>query len=97
MILELEPKRSGPLDLRAHTWGIIRGRQKLLVDPDGNVARFDLTGDPDERAPHTGGNAALAEALTRARAELARGARAGSRVELDEETREALRELGYAP
>lgn len=101
LILELQAKREGSMDLRSHAAAIVRGERKVLVGPDGQITSYDLARDPAEQAPRVGGtsqeDARLVDALRRARAQLAEEASGAERHELDEETREALRELGYAP
>jgi arylsulfatase A-like enzyme len=99
VILELAEKGSDSDD-RGHATGIIRETSKVLVDPTGRVAFYDLALDPHESHPGdplgSPTATALADALGRARAELAQ--RANKRAEgvpLEESEKQHLRELGY--
>lgn len=100
VLLELAP-RGGAKDRREHAFGIVRGSQKLLVEPSGEAAIYDLASDPGEQAPRAARDSAagraLLEALALRRAELV--GRAGPGAEpavLDAKTRRRLRALGYA-
>jgi arylsulfatase A-like enzyme len=83
-------------------WSLDDGGWKLRVERFGRgapsqVALFDVRGDPHERAPRSepGRLRAMQAALETRRAS---GARAPARsIELEAETREELRALGYAP
>jgi arylsulfatase A-like enzyme len=99
ILLELA-HRGGPSEVRQHAWGLIRGSQKLLIDPDENAWVYDLASDPDERSPraandHEEGPDLLA-ALEQLRGELTTRAGEGtSPAHLDAATRARLRALGY--
>jgi arylsulfatase A-like enzyme len=100
ILFELAPK-SGPKDVRRHAWGMIRGSSKLLVDPDGGSAVYDLRRDPGETSPEAGSDSntttELLAALEERRAQLSLRMGAGSEPALvDDATREQLRALGYA-
>lgn len=102
VIGEIEPYGE-QMDLRKHTQAIVRGSQKLLINPHGNTFLFDVQADPGEMAPLDGASVAAADrmlhALEQRRAELqTRGVAvaAGARP-IDDATREQLRGLGYHP
>jgi len=81
-------------------WAFVEDRYKVVVVADG-TSLFDLVADPDEQHDLAGGEPDRAEQLLAdaagVRAALAAGAgrTPGSEEELDEETLEHLRSLGY--
>ena len=80
---------------------MIRGSSKLLVDPDGGSAVYDLRRDPGETSPEAGSDSSttteLLAALEERRAQLSLRMGAGSEPALvDDATRAQLRALGYA-
>jgi arylsulfatase A-like enzyme len=97
VVLELRDKGEAT-DTRGHHLALVRGRTKLLVDPDGRRVVYDLDLDPGETSPSgdTDAAAALARALDRTRDELAQRAAPGiEQVPLAEDEKQRLRELGY--
>jgi len=78
------------------------GAHKLVVRSDGTETLYDLTHDPDERAPLSAGEGAAAAAPLRATlgtwlASLPKTGdlQAGNHVEVDADTLRSLRALGY--
>jgi arylsulfatase A-like enzyme len=98
VVLQL-PRNSFEWDLRAHKDGLVRGREKLLVDPDGTSELYDLGKDPAEKTPAgPPAGAALQAALERANSSFAaRQQPEAEKVVVDEATKEKLRALGYHP
>ena len=96
VILQL-PRGHFEEDLREHTEGLVRGTDKLLVDPGGAATLFDLGTDPGERVPQAPpATAALSAALATANAALATRQQAQAETApVDEATKEKLRALGY--
>lgn len=98
IVLELPPTGS-KMDLRLHHDGLVRERQKLLVERKGETRLFDLEKDPEERAPIASDQTLrgqLHEALTQHLAALAARANPTRETQpLDEATKEKLRALGY--
>jgi arylsulfatase A-like enzyme len=103
VLLELEKKVPPRFENRAHTRGLVRGSDKLLVERVAERSEFyDLGADPGEtqRDPpgSSGRSAALRHALGELRAHLdERAAAAQTPKPLDEKSRERLKALGYAP
>ena len=96
IILQL-PRNNAPADARDHREGLVRGTDKLLVEPDGSARVYDLANDPGELAgkppPAT---AALSLGLEQANAALAaRERHEVGTAPLDDATKEKLRALGY--
>ena len=94
-LLEFEPIFPDAASRRRHARGIVRGRSKLLVAPDGDATTYDLATDPGEQRG-TDVNGVLAEALSAAEARL--GARAGGSApvgRIDDALAQRLRALGY--
>lgn len=77
-------------------YGWIDGDEKFLVASDGTVEVFDLASDPGEQHPITPTPEKAAAALARARSWWADNPPRNTAVEVDEETMEGLRALGYA-
>jgi len=99
VLLELPHKGKEYFDIRAHQTGLVRGDAKLVVTPAGETALYDLGADPGESDPDTGPAARkLREELEATRAALRdRAGHAGAAdFELDPQSREELRALGYA-
>jgi arylsulfatase A-like enzyme len=101
VIAEIEPHGESP-DMRKHSLAIVRGSRKLLVDPRGDTALFDLYSDPGETTPLGAANADLAarmlSALAQRRSELkTRAAESRDVRPIDDATKEQLRGLGYRP
>ena len=99
VILEL-PRSGSDYDLRRQTEGLIRGRTKLLIGPDGNDKVYDLRTDPGELTPNPpqldGAAPPLVEALHRATTDQAKRAVASAAPQpLADSTKEHLRALGY--
>lgn len=100
IVSELFPS-GGSVDLRRHQSALVRDSLKLLVAPNGRLELYDLEEDPEEMKPNPADLAdrseTLAGALADTRAELAdRALPAAERGEVDEETKERLRALGYS-
>lgn len=97
VVLQL-PKNSSAFDLRAHQGGLVRDREKLLVDIEGIGRRFDLAADPAEQHPIAlPDDAPLRTAYESATEDLAaRQQPAEQKATIDEATKEKLRALGYA-
>jgi len=97
VILEFEPIFADSADLREHTRGLVRGRTKLLVAPDGRAMTYDLARDPHEQhGDPTDASAATAVALAAAEDRLA--ARAGGSApteRIDDALAQRLKALGY--
>jgi arylsulfatase A-like enzyme len=101
VIAEIEPHGEAG-DMRKHSQAIVRGSRKLLVDPRGDTALFDLYSDPGETTPLGGASADLASrmlsALAQRHGELkTRAAASGNIRPIDAATKEQLRGLGYRP
>jgi len=101
-VVELPPM-GARMDLRVHAEGEVDGTKKILVRRESNVfvgvdEAYDLAADPGEKTPLPASEAAaLTQALQARRAELAERARGSeSRAELDDDTRDRLKALGYA-
>ena len=91
-------RKSGSLDAHKRSFGVgLDGRYKLIIDSSGQEEIYDLLEDPMELAPLTALDPEVAARLRAvARAGAAQEQGEGSGVgELDEETKAALRELGY--
>jgi arylsulfatase A-like enzyme len=100
ILLELA-HRGGAQEVRQHSFGLVRDRQKLLVDAAGDAWVYDLDADPAERAPEAAESSdrgrRLLATLAALRADLAgRTGASPARVDLDDDTRRRLRALGYA-
>jgi arylsulfatase A-like enzyme len=98
IVLQL-PRKNLDIDLRLHRDGLVRGAQKVLVDPAGSNALFDLAADPGEDHPQEPpAGDALQAALDAANVALAsRQQPEAQKVVVDEATKEKLRALGYHP
>jgi arylsulfatase A-like enzyme len=98
VVLQL-PRAKSDWDLRRHTDGLVRGEQKLLVDPLGVTELYDLAADAGEQHPQgPPAGATLHAALDAANAGLAaRQQPQEETVVVDEATKEKLRALGYHP
>ncbi len=101
MILQLAYIGLFKKDQRVHERGVVRGNAKLLIGPHGESESYDLGNDPMERqvdppSLHPSAERLLA-ALNRAEARLeSRAALSpGEEEEIDEQTVERLRALGY--
>ncbi len=101
VIAEIEPH--GEVDTRKHSQAIVRGTRKLLVDPRGDGALFDLYSDPGETTPLGAASADVAGRMLSALAQrhrdlTSRAVTPGSNVRpIDDATKEQLRGLGYHP
>ena len=100
VLLELAANADAASDLRIHAQGIVRGDSKLLLDPAGGGALFDLRADPGERSPADPGARRRAAPSGRS-CEAARGRLlrrgAAAVVPPGEELLQQLRALGYLP
>jgi arylsulfatase A-like enzyme len=100
VLLELAANTDAASDLRIHALGMLRDDRKLLLEPAGGAALFDLRRDPGERSPaDPAGSAqggALREELETLRSRLLRRGDAAV-VPLGEELLRQLRALGYLP
>lgn len=99
LLLRLEPMALGG-DQRAHSEGILRGTDKLVVRLDGARDIFDLRADAAEEHPNPAGSERQADlfvqALQRQTRILQGRATVAVEVEvIDDATKEQLRALGY--
>jgi arylsulfatase A-like enzyme len=98
VLLELASRQAAS-ELKPHLFGLLRGSRKLLVDAAGQAVVYDLARDPEERAADATPEGRL-DLVTRLFAQherlATRAAAPGTRVTVDEETKQELRALGYA-
>lgn len=92
------PVPASPYGGYAHEAGLVRGAQKLLVDPKGQASAYDLDRDPGERSPSKEGRIVerLSVAMDAFDSRIARLRLAeAEKVRVDAATVERLRALGY--
>jgi arylsulfatase A-like enzyme len=83
----------------AHVRSVVAGSAKLIESADGSRVFYDLATDPREQRPNELGDAGRSMLATRLGAIQSRIRAASANAEereLDEQSREALRALGYA-
>jgi uncharacterized sulfatase len=93
-----ELPRSIVTPYRRHSRALVQGDEKLVEDVDGTDVFFDLATDPGERAPGklpAERQKALREVRDALTAGTERNRFGEQRRELDQETRDRLRALGY--
>jgi hypothetical protein len=100
ILSELLPTGGGTMDMRRHQSALVRDELKMLVPVTGATQFFDLRSDPLEQAPNLPAvserAAPLVETMRATAHDLrARAAPAAPTAQLDEDTTEKLRALGY--
>jgi len=83
-----------------HTRSVVVGSHKLVVNARGVATAYDLNADPGERHAATlteSDRRALEDAMAATTQRAARHAGQARTASLDEQTRENMRALGYAP